>query len=183
MRQINSFKDANIALRELFDWKTLKSTKDWDFNRLKITNASPATDPNDYVILSQLPGPQNGTPGTFQPYQILWSSEAPVVTGQLIPTDYEFTARNPVPSLLWVNARVAGVADMAINLNFGGNDLLSTDLVYPAGQIDQPVTTSTFNFPIPRLGVGVPVVPIIRSADGIIAVVSIGLVLVGGSSN
>ena len=54
MRIVKSFEDVQIVLRDLLDWKSLLSTKDWDFKKLRIKNASPAVDPNDYVTLSQL---------------------------------------------------------------------------------------------------------------------------------
>ena len=54
MRIVKSFEDVQIVLRDLLDWKSLLSTKDWDFRKLRIKNASPAVDPNDYVTLSQL---------------------------------------------------------------------------------------------------------------------------------
>ena len=55
MRIVKSFEDVQVVLREILDWKSLLSTKDWDFKKLRIKNASPAVDPNDYVILDQLP--------------------------------------------------------------------------------------------------------------------------------
>jgi hypothetical protein len=54
VRIVKSFEDVQIVLRDLLDWKSLLSTKDWDFKKLRIKNASPAVDPNDYVTLSQL---------------------------------------------------------------------------------------------------------------------------------
>jgi hypothetical protein len=54
VRIVKSFEDVQIVLRELLDWKSFLSTKDWDFKKLRIKNASPAVDPNDYVTLSQL---------------------------------------------------------------------------------------------------------------------------------
>jgi len=55
VRIVKSFEDVQVVLREILDWKSLLSTKDWDFKKLRIKNASPAVDPNDYVILDQLP--------------------------------------------------------------------------------------------------------------------------------
>jgi len=52
---INNWADANNAFRELYNFKDQYTTKNIDFQGRQINNASPATRPNDYVILSQLP--------------------------------------------------------------------------------------------------------------------------------
>jgi hypothetical protein len=59
VRIVKSFEDVQLVLRELLDWKSLLSTKDWDFKKLRIKNASPAVDDDDYTTLSQLKDLQN----------------------------------------------------------------------------------------------------------------------------
>lgn len=62
MRSIKSLDDAQIVVREILEQiKLVKSAKDWDFKGLRIKNASPAVDPNDYVTLSQLGSTTNGS--------------------------------------------------------------------------------------------------------------------------
>lgn len=54
MRQVNSFQDVNIVLRELLDWKARMENKSSDQGGLQIKNLGVATDPADAPTLQQV---------------------------------------------------------------------------------------------------------------------------------
>jgi len=89
LRRINNIDDANIAHNSLARDADLKRTKDWDFKKLKIRNASPAEDDFDYTTLNQL-NPQ-----------CVWNINNPAV-GQNITTRIICTAQPGVRILRWM---------------------------------------------------------------------------------
>jgi hypothetical protein len=177
MRAIKSLDDVQIVLRELLDWKSLKTTKDWDFRGLRITNASPARDPNDYVILSQLKNPASPGISSNESYTQVWESPGQVTTGDLINAFVVGLGREGTPNQVWVTARVAPVSsDFSINISVDGNNLLQTPLILPISQT-LPVFSSNFVSPTPQIGLGATIFPVIINGDGAVSLVSMGLVV------
>ena len=177
MRQVKTFEDVQIVLRELLDWKTRVSTKDWDFHQLRIKNASPGVDQNDYVTLSQL---QNAVPAAVpsnKTYTQVFSSSGTVLTGDMIPGFVVGLGRGGIPNQVWIAARVAASSsDLQVNISIDGNLLLLNPITLPIGQTAK-VFSSTFVSPTPKLAIGATVFPEIIQGDGIVSIVSVGLVV------
>lgn len=174
MRIVKDIPDIQRALNELFGWKDKLTTKPWDFHQLRITNAAPALDPNDYVILSQIPTPVAQTPGRVPPYTIVFTPPGVITVGTGAP----FVAgrgRSGIPIQVWLAAQNKPTSGpLSINININGTQLLSTDLTMNPGD-DSPVISSTFasSIKLPYLGT---MVPLISSVGGA-ALVSIGVVI------
>src|SRR6266478_6122153 len=83
MRAVKSLDDAQIVINELLNWKSKIETKDWDFHQLKITNAGPAVNNNDYVIKSQLPAVNESSGQSAQDYTIVFSNSTTVADGDV----------------------------------------------------------------------------------------------------
>lgn len=169
MREVKSLDDAKIVIKELSQWKDRLSSKNQDFKGLKIQNAGAATEPNDYVILSQVQ--QLVTPSAIsdQHFSIPFSSVGAVSAGQLSAPFIVGTDRvgNPtsisvaVPS---VTQAPSGVP-LIINLAMNGVNMLATNLVLPIGN-EGPVSSSQFVNPLPKLAAGNKIVPVIIQAGG-----------------
>lgn len=167
MRQVKDFKDVNIVLKELIDWKDKISTKDNDFHGLRIRNAGLAIDPNDYVCLSQLPTiPDQTIQGDDQHYSMVWQFDGVVTTGQAITS---FTAgRNRDGTIYEAILSCEGApsgGDLTVNFQILGVNLLSADLKVPSGG-NGPVTSMSVNQPIPKIGYLTKVTPKIINGAG-----------------
>lgn len=169
MRQIKNMSDVQIVLKELTQWKDRQTSKNQDLNGLKIQNASPGTEPNDYVTLSQLQQATTPTSQNNQNFSIPFSSVGVVSAGQLSAPFIVGTDRvgNPtavsvaVPTIAQAPAGVPLIVNLALN----GVNMLVTNLVLPVGQ-EGPVSSSQFISPLPKLAAGMKLVPVIIQGGG-----------------
>lgn len=176
MRAIKTLQDAAIVLRELTSWKDKLTTQNQDIKQHKIINAAAATDPNDYVIFSQLPVLKQQSLSSTSYYSIPFSSDGSVVAGQIIPGFVVGKGREGIPHQVWLTCGVApATAPLSMNMTINGNKLLINDLTIPVGQMG-PVASTVFtqSFKLGSLSV---VVPTISSADKTASAISIGLVV------
>lgn len=177
MRAVTSFQDVQIVLNKLLNWQSQITTQDWNRNGLRITNAAPAINQNDYVILSQLPTiPASG--GTTQTtVTIVFSSTGSVSIGQ--SSAPYVVGRGRAGATPWEVHLVATTppsgGPLTANLQLNGVNLLATDISLPSGQTT-PVVSSNFLAPVPNLPYLGTIVPTITAANGA-ALVTISLVV------
>jgi hypothetical protein len=177
MRRILTLSDAEIMLKEISQWKDRISSKSQDLKGLKIQNAGPATEPNDYVILSQVQQLVAPVITPDQHFSIPFSTSGPVTTGQLSAPFIVGTDRVGNPSSISVavpsSAQAPTSGPLIVNLAMNGSNLLATNLQLPIGQ-EGPVSSSAFVSPTPKLAAGNKIVPVII-ADGGASFVTIQL--------
>lgn len=175
MRIVKDLPDVQRALNELFAWKDKLITRPWDFHQLRITNASPGVDPNDYAIMSQLPKIPAAVPQRVPPYTIVFNPTGIITIGRGAP----FIAgrgRSGIPIQVWLAAQNKPTSGpLSINIEINGQQLLDNDLTMNVGDTS-PVISSTFvssSQKVPYLGTVTPLI----SAVGGAALVSIGVVM------
>ena len=195
MRIINTLADAQKVINELLDWKSLLSTKDWDFHQLKITNAADGVADRDYVTVEQL----NNSKTTLdtitkvivanqddQFYTIVFSKDGTVFTGDESAAYIVGSGREGTPVQVWLACESAPTsAVLSINITFTfinpvtsavtTASLLQTSLTIPVSSTTR-VFASNFTVPTPTLGNGVKINKVIVSG-GDAAYVSVGLVV------
>lgn len=178
MRVVKSFADCNIVFRELLDFKNKLETKATDNHGLQIKNVGAGTDPSDVATVSQLTKIA-ATASTDEPvYTQVWQSTGPVNTGDKINVFVAGLNRDGVPNQVWLVARVAaGSLSLKVNFTVDGTTLLANPVELPIGQIDVPVFSSDFVSVVPKIKIQSAVIPIIVQGDGIVDIVSIGLVV------
>ena len=195
MRIIRSFDDVQKVINELLDWQNLRSTKNWDFHQLKITNASDGTEPRDYVTLEQLKASKT-TLDTItkvvvsnredQFFTIVFSKDGTVFTGDNSPAYIVGNGREGLPTQVWLACEVAPAsAPLAINLVVTYIDpstlavttanLLSTSLSIPIGSTTR-VFSGEFTTPMPYLASGAKINKVVVTG-GDAAYVSVGVVV------
>jgi hypothetical protein len=188
MRAIRSLADVQIVLKQLLDWQNLRDSKDWDFNGLRIKNASPSKDPSDYVVRSELhptalaappvssapqtPAQVNNPPApistgeTDQYYSIVFSVDNPT-NGYETPPFVGGINRDGVFIDVWIAATGTPLVNPAsINFNINGNPLLATDVQLPAGS-NGPVHSSQLVSPLPVMGFDTRVTMKVNTASGL----------------
>lgn len=188
MRAIRSLSDVQIILNQLLNWQTNRESKDWDFNGLRIKNASASKDPNDYVIRSELqpnalaappvssapqtqaqvnnpPPPTNGG-DTEQDFTIVFSVDAPE-DGFETPPYIAGRNRDGVFIDVWVACTGAPSGSAAsINFKVNGNLLLTADVQIPSGEFG-PKHSSLLIDPLPVLGLDTRVTMKVNTASGV----------------
>lgn len=188
MRALRGLDDAKIILKELFDWKDHLTTKDWNFNGLRIKNASPGIDLKDYVILEQLKNETQFIRHNPQYFTAVWSKETTPTIDDLPEIYCPGPGREGSPVEVWLAARVApSTGNLSINIEYSQSGVLddplkrhllfktTEPLVLPLGQ-SLRVFKSTFDIPVPRFSRHSAIYPKILSV-GDAASVSIGLVI------
>lgn len=149
-------KDTQNAVREITNWKNKLTTSDWDFHGLKIKNASPGVDPNDYATVSQLPTFTQQTTTENQYYAIVFNSSGAVTIGQTISPYIVGLGREAICfSVMLTAIQVPTTADLHMNVqvkpppadpnndNTTFQNILQSDIVLPMNKIG-PVQSSTF---------------------------------------
>ena len=186
-RSVKTIDDAKLVLEELQNWKKMMQTKPWNLHGLRITNGGPAQNPNDFVILSQLPQIPQPQEQSAQFYTIVFNSTGPVTAGTTISAPFvigrgregqpwemhvaAITAPSTIP--LQVNMQqnrpVSGQSDIVTTL-------LSTPLTLPIGN-KGPVISSQFIAPTPNFALYDKITPIVVACDGIVSMVTISLII------
>ena len=197
MRAIKSLADVQVILKQLLDWQSNKDSKDWDFHGLRIKNANPSKDPNDYVVRSELhptafaAPPVTSAPQTQaqvsnppslissgeaeQDYTIVFSVDS-VVDGYETPAYVGGINRDGVFIDIWVTANTAPIVTPAsINFNVNGVPLLTADVQIPVGST-VVVHSSKLVSPLPVMGFDTKVTMKINTASGV-ALLSGGIVV------
>lgn len=178
MRVVKSLDDVNVILKELGQWKDRLSSKNQDFKGLKIQNAGDATEPQDYVTLSQLTSVSQSISQNPQHYSIPFSVSGAATTGMLSAPFIVGKDRVGRPTLVSVAvptvAQAPSGSDLLVNLQINGINLLANNLDLPIGNAG-PISSSAFVSPLPILSVGSKITPVIVSSDGIVSFVTIQL--------
>lgn len=169
MREIKTLSDATIVIKELAQWKDRLSSKNQNFNGLKIQNAGPGTEPNDYVTLSQLQQAVTPSAASAQNFSIPFSSSGPVTAGQIAAPYIVGSGRVGNPTAISVAVpstdQAPSSAPLIINLAMNGVNMLSINLELAIGD-EGPVSSSQFISPLPKLAIGNKLVPVIIQAGG-----------------
>jgi hypothetical protein len=168
MRYVKKLEDAQKLFDELYTWKEKLETKDWNFQKLRIKNASPAKDPNDYVILSQLPVIPTIPPQPKQHYTIVFNP--PSTIGTTISPPFIINrdrAGKPVQCQIAVGS--LGTTDFICNFQRNGANLFNQDITLPAGQ-SGPVYSSIFVTTFPKFGLGDLITPTIVQTGGVLLI-------------
>lgn len=187
MKQIKTLDDAQKVINDLYNWIELHRTKDWDFSKLRIKNASPAVDPNDYVIFSQLTQPvvSDNTDNDF--YTVVFSKDGQVTDLENSPEFVIGNGREGQPTQIWVKCLQGfepSGGDLIINVSWtrydlGGSpvtvNLLASNLHLPNGT-SSPVSSSAFAAPVPKFSQGSVLNKVIVSGNNA-SFVSVGVVV------
>lgn len=174
MRTVKDLKDVQIVLNELLDWKTKLSTQNQDFHKLKITNAAPATDQNDYVILSQLPTVTPPQSQRDHHYTIVLSKDGTPSDGDVTPPFRVAKERAGIPTQVWISAIVAPTDDAFFMVQRNGVDILPVNLKLPKTVTD--VLSSQLVSPVPNFAASDKITAKVITASGV-SQVSIGIVV------
>lgn len=169
MREPKTFAQAQVMLKELGQWKDRISSKNQDLNGLKIQNAGDATEPQDYVTLSQLQTIITPVSNPNQNYSIPFSSVGAVSVGQVSAPFIVGTDRVGNPTSISVGVPSTTQAPVGVplivNLALNGVNMLATNLELAVGA-EGPVFSSQFIKPLPVLLTGAKLVPVIIQAGG-----------------
>lgn len=187
MRAINNLSDVQIVLNQLNNFVDKFNSKSIDRSGLKFTNNGAATDPGDYVILSQLPSLNETSSTSEQHYTAVFSDSGVVGTGDIIPVFVAGFERTGYPVAVNIAVSPLGAApstgNLTINIFVGrnvsgtiqGQNILKTDLSLSQGTFG-PISASNFISNVPYLGQGFVMYPVITNGAGA-AVVTIGVIL------
>lgn len=173
MRAIKSLSDVQIVLNQLLNWQSNKDSKDWDFNGLRIKNASASKDPNDYVIRSELHPTALAAPAISAAPQTQTQASNPPPSGSIDEVEQDYTIvfstdvgadgyetppynggknRDGVFIDVWIAATGTPLVNPAsINFNINGKPLLTADIQLPAGS-HGPIHSSLLVSPLPVMG-------------------------------
>lgn len=187
MKQIKSLDDAQKVINEIYNRLELLRTKDWDFTKLRIKNASDGVDPQDYATVAQLkvaPPPDNNDNDY---YTIVFDKDGQVADGENSPEFVIGNGREGQPVQIWVKCKLGfepSGGDLVVNVSWTRYtsagapvtvNLLTTDLHLPSGT-SNPVFSSAFASPVPILGNGSVIDKVVITASNA-SYVSIGLVV------
>jgi hypothetical protein len=169
MREPKNLPQVIVMLKEIGQWKDRISSKNQNLNGLKIQNAGNATEPQDYVTLSQLQTLVAPVSNPNQNYSIPFSSVGPVSNGQISAPFIVGTDRVGNPTAISVAVPSTSQAPtgvpLIVNLALNGTNMLATNLTLPIGA-EGPVFSSQFINPLPVLLTGTKIVPVIVQAGG-----------------
>jgi hypothetical protein len=144
MRAINTLKDAAIVLQELYNWKDRLTSAPWDFKGLRITNASPSKDPNDYVIRKELPQIQGSQLGKKAYYTIPFSNEGQITIGNDVSPHYIVPIGGAGTLVkVYIYTVIVDIVDITVDVILNGVPVLSTPIRLPVGQ-HGPVSALNF---------------------------------------
>lgn len=188
MRSIKSLADVQIVLNQLLNWQTNKDSKDWDFNGLRIKNASASKDPSDYVIRSELHPTALAAPSISGAPQTQTQVSNPPPGPNLESVDQYYTqvfsVDNPTNGYetapfcgginrdgtfidIWVASTGTPLINPAsINFNVNGIPLLTADILLPANN-HGPIHSSLYISPLPVFGFDTRVTMKVNTASSV----------------
>jgi len=174
-RIIKTLDDAQRAINELQDWKDKLTTAPWDFHGLRITNASPSKDDNDYVIRAELIKPPPAANLEHDVYTAVFSRDAPV-DGEIIPSYVAGTDRDGKLVQVWLTAIGAPAsAALVINPTLNGVTLLTAPITLPISST-AVIVSNAFVSPFPVVGYQTKLGGIVITGGGATGV-SMGIVV------
>jgi hypothetical protein len=169
MREPKTLQQAVVMLKELGQWKDRISSKNQDLKGLKLQNAGDATEPQDYVTLSQVQQLVTPVANPDQNFSIPFSSVGSVSNGQISAPFIVGTDRVGNPTAISVAVPTTTQAPtgvpLIVNLALNGTNMLATNLTLAVGA-EGPVSSSQFVNPLPVLLAGAKIVPVIIQAGG-----------------
>lgn len=175
VRIIRTMADVQKAFNELFDWKSAQQSQNINLNGRRIINAGISINPTDYVTKKELQTAVQGSVSVSPVYYtITFNPPDGASSGSISPPFRIGIGRSGNPNQVWIQCNVAPAADVTFNLQYNGNNLLTTDLKLAMGDLSAVV--SNFVVPTPLLAQGNPVNVVFTSAN-VAQGVTIGLVV------
>lgn len=171
MRAIKSLDDVQIVLRDLLDFKRRVETQNFNMHGNKVVNAAAGTDPNDYVVLSQLPKQVPAPAQKDHHYTIVLSKDGIPNDGENTPPFYVQVDRVGIPTVAWVAVIGAPTSDATFQIKRIPADGSPAVNILAA---PMPLLTGAFSNTVSNF-----IIPVMQFARGDIVY---GTVLVGGNS-
>jgi hypothetical protein len=181
MRAIHNLSDVQLVLNAHDTFINKFNSQSINRQGLKLTNNGKATDPGDYVILSQLPTPTTPVnPAVNQYYTAVFTQSGIINTGDVIPAFIAGFERTGLPVAVKVVALTPPTSTCTINIAVGAGvglmqNILAADLSIPIGS-NVVISSSNFINPVPYVGTNFIMYPVITSGGGA-GVVTIEIVL------
>lgn len=150
MRQIRSFEDAQIAIRELFNYVDYLRTQNIDLNKRRIKNASPSVDLYDYVVRKELEDLRPtistevaSTVAARSGYSVIFSSYFPFGGNPASP-GYVIQRTSVLSKVTFIALSTNGSPSLRLNLlkNFT-DDILTNDLIINPSYTEKTIITIT----------------------------------------
>lgn len=149
MRQIRSFEDAQIAIRELFNYIDYYNTQNIDMHQRRIKNASPSVDLYDYVVrkeledlkvsVTELPSKVAAKNG----YSVIFSSYFPP-SGDPAGPGYVIQRNCTLDKITFIALRTHNSPALTINFKVNFTDLiLQNNIVIDSSYTEKTVLTFT----------------------------------------
>lgn len=195
MRSVTDIPGVQKVLKQLLDWQTLLTTKNWDFHQLRITNAGDAVDDRDYVTLEQLKAAKTtldditkviNSNRDSQFYTIVFSANGVVLDGDVTPGFIVGTGREGIPTQVWVCCEGAPTGDLTINVSITYISPIDSSAAVALSILTLPLHllsgtvirtfSSTFIDPLPKFGNGAKINGMVVTGSGA-SDVSIGVVV------
>ena len=174
-RIIKTLQDAQAAINELQDWKDKLATASWDFHGLRITNAGPSKDANDYVIRSELTAPPPAIGSSNDVYTAVFTSDAPT-DSDILPAYIAGTNRDGTIIQVWCRTKgPPSGGNFSIDPSINNTKLLTTPLIVPSGSALTAVSNA-FISPLPAIGYLTEISGIVNTASSA-TLVTMGVVV------
>lgn len=181
MRAVTNLKDVQLVLNAHDTF--INTFKSQSINRqgLKLTNNGNATDPQDYVTLSQIPAPVTPPNVAVNSYYTAVFTQSGIInTGDVIPAFIAGFERTGLPISVKMLAITPPTTTCTINIAVGADaahtqNILAQDLTFPIGGV-LVVSSSNFINPLPYVGTNFVMYPVITNGGGA-GVVTIEIIL------
>ncbi|MGQ9845896.1 MAG: hypothetical protein ACUVQP_00125 [Bacteroidales bacterium] len=143
MRQIRTIEDAQIAIRELYDFVDLMRSKDIDLSKRRVKNASPSEDLYDYVVRKELNDLKEETGVIAQGiaveyYTVVFTTRYSPIVDTISSNYYIFNRKSVLQKVSFV-AIAAPSGSFTWNVLVNGDDLFASNISitssYSAGTV------------------------------------------------
>jgi hypothetical protein len=176
MRRVTDLSQIQNVVRQTQNAFNKISTHDWDRSGTRLTNNAPGVNPNDYVIMAQLPTIPAATPVANQHYTIVFSNQGVPGIGDAFPEYVVGSNRIGTPTEVWIRGKVSPVGGpFTVTVTKNNINILTTNLILPATQ-SGPVYQYNFTLPIPNFGKGDVIGGSVVTANNV-SVWSVGVVV------
>jgi len=151
---VNNWNDLNAALRDLYSFQDYWTSSNIDFHGRQVKNAGFGTDPNDYVVLAQLPkfvdkdltptGKKKAGGSTYDKVTFGIGVGANVAVGNDVTPPYIWSnSSNGRPQIGFCTANICPTgSDVIIDILQNGTSIFgATKLHLPAGTANKNVIT------------------------------------------